>query len=155
MENRVTKEGLEKLKAELEDLKTDKRKEVAEKLKHAISFGDLSENAAYSEAKEDQNFLEHRISELNELVKNAVVAETPKGDKVQIGSCVSIIEIGENGTTAEEKYMIVGITEADPARGKISPDSPLGKATIGRRIGDSFIFASPGGKIKYKILKVE
>jgi transcription elongation factor GreA len=155
MENRITKEGLEKLKKELEDLKTVKRKEIAERLKHAISFGDLSENAAYSEAKEAQIFLEHRISELEQLIKKVVVFEAVKSDKIQIGSVVTIEEVAGDKTTSEEKYTVVGATEADPLRGKVSPESPLGRAMISRRAGDSFTFNAPGGKIKYKVLKIE
>lgn len=155
MENRITKEGLERLSKELEDLKTVKRMEVAEKLKHAISFGDLSENAAYSEAKEAQQFLEHRIAELSQLIKNAVIAEEKQGDKTQIGSKVTIVEVLKDKSNHEEKYIIVGATEADPLKGKISPDCPLGKAMMNHKVGDTFNFETPGGKIKYKIVAID
>jgi transcription elongation factor GreA len=155
MQNRITKEGMQKLQQELEYLRNDKRKEVAEKLRHAISFGDLSENAAYSEAKEAQQFLEHRIGELSEMIKNSVVVEATKCDKVQIGATVTIIGTQKDASSAEEKYMIVGATEADPLQGKISPDSPLGKAMMGRKAGDGFSFETMDGTIKYKITKVE
>lgn len=139
---------------ELEELKTAKRAEVAEKLKHAISFGDLSENAAYSEAKEAQQFLEHRIFELTQLIKNAVVAEEKQSDKVQIGSTVIIAEVLKEKSVDEEKYLVVGTTEADPLKGRISPDCPLGKAMMGRKTGDTFNFETPGGKIKYRIVAI-
>ncbi len=154
MENQITKGGLEKLKKEFEELKTVKRMEVAEKLKHAISFGDLSENAAYSEAKEAQQFLEHRIAELSQLIKNAVVVEEKQSDKVQIGSAVIIAEVLKEKSVHEEKYIVVGATEADPLEGKISPDCPLGRAMMGRKAGDTFNFETPGGKIKYLIVAI-
>jgi len=152
--NYLTKEGLEKLKKELEYLKTTKRKEIAQLLRHAASFGDLSENFAYHDAKEQQNFLEHRITELTETIKSAVLVEKKKNNRVQIGSTV-VISRKEGKKTIEEKYQIVGSAEANPLEGKISSDSPLGKAMINLKAGYSFNFETSEEKTKYKIIRIE
>ncbi len=147
----ITKEGLEKLKKELEYLKTVKRKEIAERLEKAISFGDLSENAAYHEAKEAQAFLEGRILELQEAINNsAIISEEKKKDIVDIGSTVLLEQNGE-----KLKFQIVGAQEANPSEGKISNESPLGKALLNRKKDEIIEVETPSGKIKYKIKKIE
>mgnify|MGYP001103852068 CR=1 FL=1 len=151
MKKYLTPEGLEKLKKELEYLKTVKRREIAERLKHTASFGDLTENAAYLETKEAQGFLEGRILELENLIKSAkVIKKNKRNDIIQIGSTV-ILSSG----IKKEKFQIVGVAETDPSEGKISADSPLGKALLDRKKGEVFEIETPQGKIKYKILKIE
>ncbi len=149
----LTSEGAAKLRAELEELKGPKRDEMAKRLRSAIQMGDLSENADYHKAKEDQGFMEGRIQELEYLLKNAIIVdvdEVPK-DTVQVGSCVTVQE----GDGPEEQYFLVGVKEADPRNGKISNESPIGKAMMGSRVGDVVTATTPGGEIKLKILKIE
>ena len=145
-----TKQGLEKLKNELNELKTNKRKEIAEKLEKAISYGDLSENADYSEAKEQQAFTEGRISELENLIKNAQVASRDsRVGWVQIGSVVLAKTDGN-----QEKFEIVGAEEASPLDGRISVESPMGRAFLNKPEGAIVKISAPQGDIKYKILKI-
>jgi len=150
----VTKEGLKKLKDELEFLKKTKRQEVAVRLKEAISYGDLSENAEYEEAKNEQAFVEGRILELEEKVKNAKIIASVKstGKMVEIGSTVDVRNKTDNDDP--EKYTIVGTTEADPLDHKISNESPIGKAFLGKTKGDVVTVETPSGPLKYEILKV-
>jgi transcription elongation factor GreA len=151
----VTKEGLKKLKEELEELKSVKRQEIAERLKEAISYGDLSENAEYEEAKNEQAFIEGRILELEKKIKNAkIISEKHDGRSklVEIGSQVTVSEKG--GRSEPETYMIVGSTEANPIEYKISNESPIGKALLGRMRGDTVEVQAPGGRYKYEILKI-
>jgi transcription elongation factor GreA len=151
----VTREGLQKLKMELEELKTVRRREVAERLKEAISYGDLSENAEYEEAKNEQAFVEGRILELEKKVKNAkIISEkhTKKSKVVEIGSEVTVHEKG--GRDEPETYTIVGSTEANPIEHKISNESPIGSALIGRSKGDVVEVQAPGGKFRYEIVKI-
>ena len=152
MKNFITKQGLEKLKKELERLKTIKRREIAQSLQKAKELGDLSENAEYSEAKESQSFNEGRISELEEIIKGAATIKTSanQGDIVQIGSTVQV----KNGNIDRE-YTIVGSEEADPANGRISNKSPLGVAFLGKKTGDEVEIETPGGRIRYKILGIK
>ena len=151
MEKYITAEGLEKLKKELVYLKESKRKEIAERLEKCISFGDLAENSEYHETKEAQGFLEGRILELEDLVKNAViVSEEPKNQFAQVGSTV-LVKAGD----ATEEFKIVGAEEADPIAGKISADSPLGRALINQPKGVVVEIKTPGGRIQYKIVKIE
>lgn len=152
----VTKEGLEKLKEELQYLKEVKRKEVAERLKEAISYGDLSENAEYEEAKNEQAFVEGRILELEEKVKYAqIITEgSKKGALVQLGSKV-IIQNLSSKSKAEEEFTIVGSTEADPMGQKISNVSPVGRALLERSVGEVVKVAAPAGVIEYKILRIK
>lgn len=153
----ITKEGLEKLKEELNFLKEVKRKEVAERLKEAISYGDLSENAEYEEAKNEQAFVEGRILELEEKVKYAQIIDDKQkrgGALVQLGSRVTIQGLSSK-TKAEEEYTIVGSTEADPINHKISNVSPVGKALLDRHSGDVVKVVAPAGMIEYKIVKVQ
>lgn len=155
-ETLVTKEGLKKLKEELENLKTVRRKEVAQRLKEAISYGDLSENSEYEEAKNEQAFVEGRIIELERKVKNAKIITEHDSKKlakeVTVGSCVSVRDV-KNDEVAEA-YTIVGATEADPFVHKISNESPLGKALLGQVKGDLVKVATPSGIIEYEIIKV-
>jgi len=145
----LTPEGLEKLKKELHFLKDIKRKEIAEKLKTAISFGDLSENASYQEAKEEQAFLEGRISEIEETLKNTTVQKKEKTGWVQIGSVVFV-----SSNSHKEKFEIVGSNEGNPLEGKISYNSPLGKVLLDKPEGANVEFETPGGRVKYRILKI-
>ena len=148
--NFLSKEGLAKLKEELKFLENDKRKEMAERLKYAISFGDLKENFAYHEAKEAQGFLEGRIQELKHLINTSQLIEKGTGDIVQVGSEVTLKS--KDGT---DKYLIVSPPEADPFKNKISSESPLGKLLMGKKKGDNFNFPLPDDVIKYTIDKIE
>ena len=152
----LTKEGLEKLKEELNYLKEVKRKEVAERLKEAISYGDLSENAEYEESKNEQAFVEGRILELEEKIKYVKIIDekSHKGADVQLGSKVSIQNLSSK-TKTEEEFTIVGSTEADPINHKISNVSPVGKALLDRSAGDSVKVITLYGMMEYKILKVK
>jgi transcription elongation factor GreA len=148
----LTAEGLARLKAELEELKSKGRTELSARLRSAIQMGDLSENADYHKAKEDQGFMEGRIQELEYLVGNAVViTEGARSDTVTIGSHITIQE----EDYPPETYHMVGPKEADPPNGKISHESPIGKALRDHRAGDVVEAETPAGKIKFKILKIE
>lgn len=152
----ITKEGLEKIREELNFLKEVKRKEVAERLKEAISYGDLSENAEYEEAKNEQAFVEGRILELEEKVKYAKIIDdrTKKGASVTLGSHVTIQNLSSK-SKAEEEYTIVGSTEADPINHKISNVSPVGKALLEHSASDVVKVVAPAGIIEYRIVKVK
>jgi transcription elongation factor GreA len=147
----LTKERLEELKNELEYLKKDARAEIAERLKHAKEYGDLSENAEYSAAKDAQAQLESRIMELENIVRNAtIIRKSEGGDVVRIGSTIAV----KKGIK-ESKYTIVGSQEAKPEMNLISNESPLGKAFLGKKVGDEAEIQTPGGKVRYKIVKIE
>jgi len=146
----VSAEGLEKLKQEVSDLKTKKRKEIAVRLEHAKTLGDLSENAEYQEAKEEQSLVESQIAELEEIIRNAVlIAKTHSTDRVSIGSTVRV-----SSSHGEETYTIVGSEEANPREGKISNESPLGKTFLEHKKGDSVEVKTPGGVVTYSILEI-
>jgi len=149
----LTKEGAEKLRAELEHLKGPAREELAKRLRSAIQQGDLSENADYASAKEDQGFLEGRIAELTEILGNVVIIEenAPRKETVEIGSKVTIQEDDD----PVETYFIVGPQEADPARGRISHNSPIGLALLGHREGETVSATTPVGVLQLKIVKIE
>jgi transcription elongation factor GreA len=150
--NYLTPEGEAKLNAELQELKGAKREELSKRLRSAIQMGDLSENADYHKAKEDQGFLEGRIQEIENILRNTVIIEKSSGqDFVFIGSHVTIQE----GKEEPETYHLVGPTEADPRKGKISHESPIGRALIDKKVGDIAEAETPGGKIKFKIIKIE
>ena len=139
------------MKKELDYLKTVKRKEIRERLERAIAFGDLTENAAYHEAKEAQGFLEGRILDLGEEIRNSVIiSDEKKKDLVSIGSTVTLEKNGE-----KLKFKIVGVQETDPTGGKISNESPLGRAILDRKKGEIVEVETPSGRTKYKILKIE
>ncbi len=150
-ENYISQEGLQKLRNELEQLKTVERPDVVDRIAKARDLGDLSENAEYHEAREKQSFIEGRIQELESLIKNAVIIENKKSDTVELGSTVHAT--CDNGMKI--KYQIVGHSEADPASGRISHESPLGKAFVGRGIGHEFELNVPAGKLKCKIDNIE
>ncbi|MDF2677123.1 MAG: greA [Bacillota bacterium] len=152
-ETLITAEGLEKLKIELEELKLVKRKEVSEKIKIALAFGDISENSEYDEAKNEQAAVESRIAKLELMIKNAkVIKESKQKGIVSIGSKVTIKDLEFDEVM---EYTIVGSAEADPFEGKISNVSPLGKALLGKKIGEIIEVASPVGEmIKYEVLTV-
>jgi len=150
MSNYISKEGLEELRERLHALKTEKRKEIAERLEHAKTLGDLSENAEYQETKEEQSLVESQIAELEDSLRDAVVIH--KGletDKVAIGSTV-VVQSSRHG---EETYTIVGSEEADPGAGKISNESPIGKAFLGKHIGDTADVKTPGGATTHYTIK--
>jgi transcription elongation factor GreA len=143
----LTKEGLDKLATELEELRTVRRAEVAERIKYAKDFGDISENAEYEAAKNEQGMLEGRILTLEMMVRNAVIIEQVEvGGVVQVGSTVEVKD--EFGTQA---FTIVGPAEVDVTSGRISMESPVGKALLGRRIGDKVEVQSPGGVRELKV----
>ena len=149
----VTEEGLKKLEEELEFLKTVRRKEITEMIKTAKSFGDLSENSEYDEAKNEQAITEARIAELEEQLKNVqlVDASALANDVVRVGLSVKIKNV-DTGATAE--YRIVGVTEADPFEGLISDESPIGKALLGKKVNSVVEVEIPLGTVKYKIMKI-
>ena len=149
----LTKEGMAKLREELEYLKIEKRKEVSEKIREARSFGDLSENAEYDEAKNEQAEVESRINTIVNMLKYARVIDESEiaSDVVGLGVTVVIREVGEDD---EETYSIVTTTEADPVQNKISQDSPVGKALIGHKAGDTVTVESPAGKIDFEIVSI-
>ena len=147
----LTKEGNNKLKEEYRELTEVRRHEIAEKIQDAREMGDLSENASYQTAKEEQAFIEGRIAELEEIFRNSTVVESNGGNgKVSIGSKVKVHIEGD-----EQTFWIVGSQEADPGSGKISHESPIGMALIGKEVGDEIEVEAPVGKIIYKVLKVE
>ena len=150
----MTQAGKEKLEQELEHLKTVKRKEVVERIKIARSFGDLSENSEYDSAKEEQAFVEGRITTIENMIRNAkIIGEDElKSDMVQLGSSVTFIELPDGD---EETYTIVGSAEADPFEGKISNDSPIAKSLLGRKVGDQVAVQTPGGEMNVKIVTIK
>jgi len=152
----VTKEGLQKLKEELDYLKNVKRKEVVERIKEAITYGDLSENAEYEDAKNEQAFTEGRIIELEEKIKYAkIIDEKHKSvNRIRIGSVVTLRRLGKKQHDPEE-YAIVGSTEADALNGKISNESPVGKALLNKEEGEIVKVQVPAGFVEYEILKVK
>ncbi|WP_175990938.1 transcription elongation factor GreA [Bacillus sp. Marseille-Q1617] len=149
----MTLEGKEKLEKELENLKTVKRKEVVERIKIARSFGDLSENSEYDAAKDEQAFVEGRISTLENMIRNAKVIQEDdmNSDTVQLGKKVTFVELPDGD---EETYTIVGSAEADPFEGKISNDSPIAKSLLGHKVGAKVTVQTPGGEMNVKIVEV-
>jgi transcription elongation factor GreA len=149
----LTAEGAAKLESELINLKGPQREALARRLRDAIQMGDLSENADYHKAKEDQGFLEGRIQELEYALRNAVIVESTSTPKfvVAVGTLVTVQEEGGK----PEVYQMVGAQEADPRGGKISHESPIGRALMDHRVGDTIEAETPGGKLKFTILKIE
>ena len=145
----VTKGGLKKLQEELDHLKNVRRKEISNRLKEAISYGDLSENSEYEEAKNEQAFIEGRIIDLENKIKNARIIKGHSTQSVQIGSVVSLRKAGAKD---KEEYTLVGTTEADPFEHKISNDSPIGAAIMEKMVGDKVTVSSPAGVMKYEII---
>ena len=152
-ETLLTKQGLEERQKDLEYLKTEKRNEIAEKIKVARSFGDLSENSEYDEAKNEQAKMENRIAELEEMLKNVKIIDESKTNSkiVNTGTKVKILDVEMN---EEFDYQVVGSSEADPMNGKISDESPVGKALIGRKVGETVVAITPSGDLEYKIVKI-
>lgn len=149
----LTPEGLTRLENELDDLKAVKRKEVAERIKQALAFGDISENSEYDQAKNEQAKLEERILKLENILRNAKLIDEDEitTDSVSVGSKVVVLDIEFD---EEMKYTIVGSAEADPYNGKISNESPVGRALIGNKAGDIVDVHVPDGVIKYEILNI-
>jgi len=146
----LTKEGLENLKKELKTLIETKRPDIAKRIKEAREMGDISENSEYDAARQEQSFVEGRIEELEEIVKNAKVSEPKKRDCIDVG-CKVTVHIDGN----EESFHIVGAMEANPLEKKISHDSPLGSALLGKKVGDKIEVDVPIGKLTYTIIKIE
>jgi|SRR5271157_3611188 len=149
----LTSEGAARLEIELAELKGPQRLALSKRLRDAIQMGDLSENADYHKAKEDQGFLEGRIQELEYILRNAIIVEEKSGPK-------ELIEVGVRVTVQEEGldpeiYYLVGAKEADPRAGKISHESPIGRSLMGHRVGDRVEVETPGGKLRLKIVKIE
>ena len=147
----VTDEGLKKLQDELDYLKNVKRKEVIEAIGEARSFGDLSENSEYDEAKSEQAKVEGRISELEEMLKHVTIVANDTSDRISVGSRVTV---HDEQFDEDVEYSIVGSTEADPMEHKISDQSPLGMALIGKKKGETAVAVTPAGEISLKILKI-
>lgn len=149
----MTLEGKEKLEQELEELKTVKRKEIVERIKIARSFGDLSENSEYESAKDEQAFVEGRITTLENMIRFAQIIDNNNvsKDEVSIGRTVTFVELPDGD---EEEYTIVGSAEADPFSGKISNDSPIAKALIGKKLKDTVTISTPGGDMEVRIEKI-
>ena len=148
----VTEEGLQKLQEELEYLKLVKRKEVAEALKQAKAFGDLSENSEYDEAKNEQAEVERHIAELEDSLENIeIIKKNKKKNKIQVGSSVKVFDVDFD---EEVTYTIVGSTESDPLANKISDESPIGKVLIGKKPGDEVTVDAPGGAMTLKVLEI-
>lgn len=154
MTNYITQEGLKRLKRELEELKTVKRKETIQRLQKAQEMGDLTENAEYAEAKEYQGFVEGRILELERLVREAIVIDGLAKEKdkslITLGSTIKIRCEGK-----EKEYTIVGSNEADPTQNKISNESPLGRAFLGKKAREKVLVSTPRGEVEYEVLEVK
>ncbi|MCL4515256.1 MAG: transcription elongation factor GreA [Firmicutes bacterium] len=152
-ETLLTHEGLEKLEKELDHLKTVRRREVAERIKQALEFGDISENSEYEDAKNEQAFIEGRVLTLEKMLRNAKVIDDAdvKTDKVTIGSTVKLKDLQSNEVL---EYTVVGSAEADPLHCKISNESPVGQAILGQKANATVNVTVPDGIIKYKIMKI-
>ncbi|MFD1413957.1 transcription elongation factor GreA [Oceanobacillus jeddahense] len=150
----MTQEGKDKLEEELHYLKTDRRQEVVERIKVARDFGDLSENSEYDAAKDEQAFVEQRITQVENMIRNAVIIENDNEnpDVVALGKSVTFVELPDGD---EETYTIVGSAEADPFEGKISNDSPMAKSLLGQEIGKEVSVSTPAGDIEVRITNVE
>lgn len=148
----ITKEGLERLTKELSELKTQKRREIADRIREAKELGDLSENAEYTEAKEEHAFNEKKILEIEHIIKNAqVIKENKKAPGVvTVGSRIKVL----NKEKAKTEYKIVGSNEADPINGKISNESPIGKAFLGKRVGEKAVVETPKGELEFEIAEI-
>lgn len=147
----LTPEGLEKLNQELKILVNDKRKEVIERIREAAAHGDLSENADYAQAREEQSFIEGRIQEIEDIIKNAeIITAASHHNNVSVGSTILVKINGQ-----ERKYTIVGSNEANPKDGKISNESLVGKSLLGRKIGEKFKVVAPAGEMDYEIINIE
>lgn len=146
---KLTKSGVEKLKTELEDLKKNQRPAVIDRIKRAKDYGDLSENAEYEDARNEQSFIEGRIQEIEHMLKYSEVIESNKGGEVGMGSTVKVEMDGD-----KMEYEIVGSTEVDPIAGKISSDSPIGSALLGKKAGEKVVANTPSGPIELRIVSI-
>ncbi|MGD2144568.1 MAG: transcription elongation factor GreA [Anaerolineae bacterium] len=148
----LTSEGRDELRTELEELVEVKRPALAERLRRAIAQGDLSENANYKAAKEEQSFLEGRIQDIETMLRNAeIIEETDGSGRISLGSRVTVVE---EGMRESETFRIVGTPEADPVNGKVSHESPMGKALLGHQVGDVVSVEAPGGEIVFRITDI-
>ena len=152
--NILTYEGLRKLEEELEDLKVVKRKEISQKIKEAREQGDLSENAEYDAAKDEQRYIEARIEQIEKILKNAEVVDEDEVDldKISVGCKVKVLDVEYD---EEEEFKIVGSSEASSLQGKISNESPVGKALLGAKVGDTVNVETQAGVIQYKVLEIQ
>jgi transcription elongation factor GreA len=148
----LTAEGVENLRQELEHLTHVKRPALAERLHKAIQQGDLSENADYTTAKEEQGWLEGRIQQIEAMLRRSVIIESASADRIALGSRVTVIE---EGMDEAEVFHIVGPAEADPANGRVSNESPLGRALLGQRVGERVTVKTPGGMIVFQITAIQ
>jgi transcription elongation factor GreA len=147
----LTPEGLEKLNEELKHLINDRRKEVIERIREAAAHGDLSENADYAQAREEQSFIEGRIQEIEDIIKNAeIIHASSHGSTISIGSTVHV-----KSASGEKKYTIVGSNEANPKEGKISNESLVGKGLLGKKVGAKFAVSTPAGEMEYEIISID
>ncbi len=147
----LTPEGLTKLNEELKDLISKKRPEVIERIREAAAHGDLSENADYAQAREEQSFIEGRVMEIEDIIKNAEIIHTAAHrSTISIGSTLHVKVAGN-----EKKYTIVGSNEANPKEGKISNESIVGKALLGRKVGEKFTIIAPAGEMEYEIVGID
>jgi len=149
----LTPDGLKKLEKELEYLRTVRRQEIAKRLRAALEEEGILENAEYDDAKNEQAFVEGRILTLETMLKNAVIIEEGKtSNEVRVGSRVTVVE---EGSDSRETYRLVGLAEADPAQGRISNESPLGRALLGHRVGDEVFVNAPVGMLRFRIVAIE
>ena len=151
MAQELTREGYDKLAAELEHLKTDGRKEAAENIKEARSHGDLSENAEYDEAMNDQGRLEARITELEGILKDAIIISDAAAGLIHVGSVITLKDLDDD---EEDDYVILGENESSSDENYISAESPAGKMLMGKQAGDTVVVDAPGGQISYQIVKI-
>ena len=148
----ITRQGMQDLREQIQHLETTARRDVAERIKTAREWGDLKENAEYHDAKNDQGFLEAKIARLKEQLRDAVAVDAPAGNEtVAFGSTVELVNVSTDNTV---RYTLVGSTEADAGSGKISSESPVGKALIGARVGETVAVEAPSGELQLKVLAV-
>ena len=152
----LTKEGLASLEKELDYLKSVRRKEVAEKIKVALSFGDLSENSEYDEAKNEQAIMEARIADIEVMLKNVklINEEDLNNENIHIGSRIELEITGPDGNVRSKEYKIVGSNEANPREGRISDESAVGKALLGHQVGDTVDVEVPAGTMRYRVVGI-
>lgn len=148
----ITKKGFEKLREELSDLRNKKRPEVAEKLRVALSFGDISENPEYAEAKDEQAFVEGRIAEIESILRDAMIVQSSSAGPSQVAAIGCAVELISR--KQKRNFLLVGKGEGDPLRDEISSDSPLGRAVLGKKIGVVVKVSTPSGTRQYKIVKI-
>ena len=151
----LTEEGLKKLEDELDYLRSEKRQQVAERLKIAISYGDISENSEYDDAKSEQAFIEGRIIELEQMINTAIIIDDSASKKKDVVSLGSTVVVRDLETGDEDTYTIVGTTEADPFKNRISNESPVGAAILGHKVNTIVQVNTPAGELSYKIIEIK